>query len=234
MRSAPFAVSILIASLGPLGACERQAAKPAGTVIDEGTFVTTQKDKVTARETFAIRKVEDHLLITAASSTVEGAAIAIHQDGELETDLQYRPLRLTYHYAAAKDGFRYTLGGTPLALDRTRDDGGKPEHIVATAPLDVFVEGPGLVAMTAVCRVDKPTTLTTLSDFESGFKGKIVVTAVAPAGKLVKRTIKFLDEFEIELYCEGEKMIASGLRGNQLWNVREGREADFTAARDAP
>ena len=41
--------------------------------------------------------------------------------------------------------------------------------------------------------------------------------------------IKFLDEFEVELYCEGDKLIASGLRNNKLWNVREGREADLAA-----
>lgn len=214
-------------------ACGRKAAAPAGTVIDEGTLITTQSGKITAKETFAIRQVDDHLVITARSATVEGAPVANTQEGELETDLQYRPRRLTYHFAAAREGFRYTLGGTPLTLDRIRDDGEKPEHLVAPGPVDVFVEGPGLIGMTAVCRVDKPVTLTTLSDFESGFKGKVVVKTVMPAGKLVKRTIKFLDEFEVEVYCEGDKLIASGLRSNQLWNVREGREDDFAAARDA-
>jgi hypothetical protein len=217
-------------SLVPLvlcAACEKKAAKPPGELIDEGTLVSTLDGKVTSRETFAIRKVDGHLVITASSSTVEGSPRANVQDGELETDLQYRPLKLTYHYKAGADSFRYVLGGTPLALDRIRDDGQNPQHIAAHGPVDVFVEGPGLIGMTALCRVAQPTTLETLSDFESGYKGKVVVKTVAPAGKLTKRTIKFLDDFEIELYCDGEKLIASGLRGNKIWNIREGREADI-------
>ncbi len=210
-------------------ACEKKPAKLAGELVDEGTLVTTLDGKVTARETFSIRKLDGHLVITAQSSTVEGAPRQVVQHGELETDLQYRPLKLTYQYKAGSDSFRYVLGGSPLALDRIRDDGQHPQHIAAYAPIDVFVEGPGLIGMTALCRVEQPTTLGTLSDFESGYKGKVIVKTVAPAGKLTKRTIKFLDEFEVELYCEGEKLIASGLRSNKLWNVREGREADVAA-----
>ena len=228
-------LALLILLAGITGvACERQAAKPAGTLVDRGTLITTQDGNVTARETFRISKVGDHLVIAASSETVAGVERAVQQDGELETDLQFRPLRLTYHYAAAADGFRYTLGGTPLALDRTRDDGKKPEHVVSTGPVDVFIEGPGLIALTALCRVRQPTTLTTLSDGNSGFKGKVVVKTVAAAAKLQRLTIKFLDDFEVELYCDGDTMIASGLRNNHLWNVREGRETDFAAARDAP
>ncbi|CAN5918518.1 hypothetical protein BH11MYX3_BH11MYX3_39590 [soil metagenome] len=208
-------------------ACEKKPAAPRGELVDEGTLVTTLDGKVTSRETFAIRKVDGHLVITANSSTVDGVPHANVQDGELETDLQYRPLKLSYHYKAGADSFRYVLGGTPLALDRIRDDGQNPQHVASHGPIDVFVEGPGLIGMTAVCRVAQPITLETLSDFESGYKGKVVVKTVAPAGKLVKRTIKFLDDFEVELYCEGEKLIASGLRGNKIWNVREGREADI-------
>lgn len=213
-------------------ACDKRPGKPAGELgelIDEGTLVTTLAGKVTARETFAIRKLDGHLVLTANSATVEDAPHRIVQDGELETDLQYRPRKLSYHYVGGADSFRYVLGGTPLALDRIRDDGQKPEHIAASSPVDVFVEGPGLIGMTALCRVAQPTTLGTISDFESGYKGKVVVKTVAPAGKLTKRTIKFLDEFEVELYCEGEKLIASGLRANRLWHVREGREADLAA-----
>ncbi len=218
-----------LAPIVGLLACHTKPAKPPGELVDEGTLVTTLDGKVTAREAFSIRKVDTHLVIAANSSTVDDAPRQVVQEGELETDLDYRPLKLNYHYVAGADSFRHVIGGTPLALDRIRDDGQKPEHIAATGPVDVFVEGPGLIGMTALCRVEQPTTLSTLSDFESGYKGKVVVKTVAPAGKLVKRTIKFLDEFEVELYCEGDKMIASGLRGNKLWNVREGREADLAA-----
>ena len=112
-------------------ACAKKPTTPAGELIDQGTLVTTLDAKVTSCETFAIRKLDAHLVITANT--------------------------------AGADSFRYVLGGTPLALDRIRDDG------------------------------------------------------------------QFLDDFEVELYCEGDKLIASGLRSNKLWNVREGREADLAA-----
>jgi hypothetical protein len=203
-----------------------------GEVIDEGTIVTTTDGVVTGKETFRITKDGDRMYITASSATTPEAKVANQQEGRLVTDLSWKPIEMTYTYKADKDGFSYKLGGSPLALDRTRADGTKPEHIEAAAPVDVFVEGPGLIAMQALCRVDKPMTLTTVSDFESGYKGKIVVKTVGKAQALTKLTIAFLDTFEIEVYCDGAKLIASGLRNNKLWNVRAGSEAVFEPAKN--
>jgi hypothetical protein len=224
----------LLPIIAALCGCEKQPDKQPGTVVDEGTIFTEQDGKLQAKETFSIRRVGDHLVTRASSDTVPDVPRQVHQEGELETDLAWHPLRLTYQYAAKPEGFRYTLGGTPLALDRTRDDGKQPEHVVATGPIDVFVEGPGLIAMTALCKVDKPATLETLSDSHSAYRGKIVVKSVGTAAKLKKLVVKFLDDFEIEVFCDGDKLVASGLRGNNLWNIRGGREADYAAARDAP
>lgn len=230
LRSTPLVIAIAFI------ACEKKPAKPAptGTLVDEGTLVTTNDGKVTARETFSIHKDGEKLVLRASSATVEGAKVPSQQEGELETDLAYKPIRGTYRYAAKQDGFRYTLGGTPLTLDRIRDDGQKPQHIVASGPVEVFLEV-GLIGLTALCRVEAPATLNSIADFESGYRGgKVVIKTVGKAASLKKLTVKFLDEFELEVYCDGDKLIASGLRGNKLWHVREGRETDFTAARDAP
>ena len=225
-----------------LAACSKSSDKPAdpppqgpapGDVIDEGTIVTTLDGKVTAKETFRITKTADRLYITASSTTTPDAKIQNEQEGRLETDHAYKPLAMTYTYKAKERGFSYQLGGSPLVLERKPSDSGKAERIEATGPVDVFVEGPGLIAMQALCRVDQPTTLSTISDFESGYKGKVVVKAVTKAATLTRRTITFLETFEVEVYCDGEKLIGSGLRGNKLWNVRAGSEAAFEAARDA-
>lgn len=213
----------------------QEAPGPApGEVIDEGTIVTTTDGKVTAKETFRITKTADRLYITASSATTPDAKVANQQEGLLETDHAYRPIAMTYTYKADRNGFSYKLGGSPLVLDRTRADGERPEHVEAKGPVDVFVEGPGLIAMQALCRVEQPATLATLSDFESGYKGKVVVKTVGKSATLTRLTVAFLDTFEIEVYCDGAKLIASGLRGNKLWNVRAGSEAVFEAARDAP
>jgi hypothetical protein len=225
-------VSLLLV-LAACGTSSKSEPAPAGTLVDQGVIVTTIDGKPAAKETFSIHQVGEQLVIRAHSATLPGSARPSTQEGVLETDLHYRPRSLTYHYAAPTDGFRYTLGGNPLALDRTRDDGKNPEHIVATGAVDVFVEGPGLIGMAAACQFDAPTTIPTLSDFESGYKGKVVIKSVEPLGKLRRLKIKFLDEFEVELYCDGERFVASGLRSNKLWNVREGREAEFAVARDA-
>ena len=218
-------------------ACSKSSDKPApapapGEVVDQGTIVTTTDGVVTAKETFTITRSGERLVITASSETTPEAKLGNQQAGRLETDLAYKPIEMTYTYKAAKEGFSYKLGGTPLVLDRTRADGERPEHVEAKEPVDVFVEGPGLIAMQALCRVDKPTILGTISDFESGYKGKVVITAVTKAATLTKLAVKFLDTFEIEVYCDGAKLIGSGLRGNKLWNVRKGSEAVFEAARN--
>jgi hypothetical protein len=219
--------------LAACAACERKPAAPAGTVVDEGVFVTTQDGTPIARETFAIRRVVDHLVITAHGETLDGAPIKNTQEGELETDLAYHPLRLSYRYEAGRESFRDTIGGTPLALDRVRDDGKDPEHVVASGPVDLFVEGPGTIALTAVCHVSQPATLVTLSTLHSGYRGKVLIRSVTPAGPFTRLTIRFLGDFELEVYCRGDKLIASGLRGNALWNVREGSEAELAPIRDA-
>jgi len=222
-----------------LAACSKSSSDkppqgpPPGDKIDEGEIVTTTDGKVTANELFKITKTADRLYIETASATTPDAKVRNVQTGLLETDHAYRPISMTYNYQADKGGFTYKLGGSPLTLERKPDDG-KPETIEAKGPVEVFVEGPGLIAMQALCRVDKPTTLPTISDFESAYKGKIVVKTVGKAATLTKLTIAFLDTFEVEVYCDGPKLIASGLRGNKLWNVRKGSEAVFEAARDAP
>ena len=224
-----------------LVACSKAGDQPAdqpapapGDVVDEGTFVTTLDGAVTAKETFRITKTTDRLYLTASSATTPESKVQNQQQGRLETDLSYKPLAMTYAYKAAKDGFRFVLGGSPLVLDRTRDDGQQPEHVEAKGPIDVYIEGPGVIAMQALCTVDKPTTLNTISDFESAYKGKILVKSVTKAATLTRLAIKFLDNFELEVFCDGRTLIGSGLRSNHLWNVRAGSEAVFEPARDAP
>jgi hypothetical protein len=205
---------------------------PPGDKVDEGEIVTTTDGKVTANELFTITKTADRLYIMTSSATTPEAKVRNVQTGLLETDHAYKPVSMTYNYQAEKGGFTYKLGGAPLTLER-KPDSGKPERVEATGPVDVFVEGPGLIAMQALCRVEQPTTLPTISDFESAYKGKVVVKTVGKAASLKKLTIAFLDTFEVEVYCDGPKLVASGLRGNKLWNVRKGSEAVFEAARDA-
>src|SRR4051812_27957368 len=103
--------SVLLPTVLALGACNKQPEQPPGTVIDQGTIVTTVDGALQAKETFSIRKVGDHLVTRSSSDTVAGAPHQVHQEGELETDLAWHPLRLTYQYAAKQDGFRTTLGG---------------------------------------------------------------------------------------------------------------------------
>lgn len=210
----------LLLLLTLLASCEK--AKPKGELVDEGVFISTSDGAEIAREEFSIRKVND-TLVTTAQSTTGG--------GELVTDLAWHPIRMDYKYTGKPIGFRLTLHGSPLVLDRVRDDNDKPERATADMrKIDYFVEAPGMIALTPLCSVTEPKIYSTLSTSTSGYNGRISVKAVDKAGALKKVTIAYIIDYEIELYCDGTKIVASGLRSNKLWNVREGREADFKAA----
>lgn len=237
MTSRPMKIAVVW--VGVLG-CSSPTPTPAGSAnatapgtaparddVDAGTFVTTSGTKVLSSETFSIRRAGDHFVLRAKSLGAEDPENNF-TEGELETDAQYRPLRAAFRRVTPADGFEYRLGGTPLTLDVTRDDKRDPQHVIAPGPVDVFIAGPGLVAMTPLCKVTGDVVQTTIGEEDAAWTRHVEAYRAGAVGGLQRIVLDSAD-LDFELLCEGERLIAGGVAKVDVWFVRAGREADLAA-----
>jgi hypothetical protein len=210
-----------------VAACASAPAPVAAPTItdDAGAFTFRIETQVVSRETFTIRRLGDHRVIHSKAAAIEDPANN-STEGELETDAAFHPIRASYRRITPADAYTYKLGGSPLTLDVTRDDGRTPKHTVATAPVDVFFEGPGASVYTAVCAIAADRRVTTIGNDKSLFVEVADVYAVTHLGKL--HTVA-IDTWGIvlELACDGDTLI--GGRLDAITFVRDGREHDLEA-----
>ena len=212
------------------GSASPAAAAPAE--LDSGTLVTTKGGKVVTQETFSLRQVGDHRVLRASSVNVEDPKNNL-VDGELEFDGAGRPVRAAYRMVTPAEGYEYRLGGSPLTLDVTRDDKRDPQHVVAEGPVDVFVTGPGLAALTPLCKVSGDAVLSTVGVEDATWPHHVEAYRAAPVSAL-HRIVVDTSDFDFELVCEGDRLIAGGIGAVDYWFVRAGREPDLTALKAAP
>ena len=211
-------------------------ARMADVDLEHGTLLTTEGGKPVISETFSLRKVGDHRVLSVRSVNLDGPAHPLI-DGELETDAQGRPVRAAYSMTGiAFTGGRVTravrLGGAPLTLDVEGGGGFPPEHAVAPGPVAVFLEGPGMAALTPLCQVTGETLLPTIGRMSDTWRYDVEAYRGLPVGAL-HRIVVDHNTRDLELLCEGDRMIAGGLRTRDVWFVREGRDADLAALKAA-
>ena len=227
---------IVLAAL--LTACSSSTPPPSPSSAtametDNGAFEIRAGDAVVVNETFTFAKHGDGYLLRSKSLGVSDPENNL-TEGELELDGAFRPRRARYRMITPADGFTYTLGGTPLTLDVTRDDERDPQHVVAATPPDVYVAGPGLAALTPLCSVvTKDVMLRTLGNNDSPWERELEAYRGAPVGTL-QRVVVDMSMLEMELVCDGPRLVAGGYAKMDVWFVRKGRDADLAALKAAP
>jgi hypothetical protein len=152
-------------------------------------------------------------------------------EGSIEMDRLWRPIRaqLRRHDAEA---YTYTLEGTPAKLAVRRDDGRDPQDVVADKPLDVYVPIIVMSAYTPLCQAKGEQRFASIGVEHEPFATEVHVTSVAPAAGLTHVVVD-MEVGPLDLYCDGMKLVAAGMAKFDSWAVRQGREADFAAARAA-
>src|SRR5688572_21312228 len=107
------------------------------------------------KEAFSIRRVGNgHFELRSESADAAGPP----KGGNLEVDANFRPVRGLHWEGADSDRTVYELAGSPLTFSIKR--GSVPwKHEVAAAPIDIYLDGPGMVSLTAACRIEGEVTL---------------------------------------------------------------------------
>jgi hypothetical protein len=197
---------------------------------DKGVFVTTQGDGATSRETFSVVRVGDHRVLR--SEVVDaGDPAKVQAAGELEVDAAYRPVRAEFARLGPDGRTTYRLKDG--VLDIEGDGGDDPQKLTAVGPVDVYVEGPGFLPMTALCRVRGESALGTVGARDSAFEDFVLAYEGTKVGEL-RRIVVYAAGFDLELACDGDRLVAAALPAVDMWTVREGREDDLAALRAAP
>src|SRR5690242_11815986 len=108
---------------------------PPTDVVDRGTFLIRigGQDK---RDDFEIKKTAEGFLLTSRDPDVENGSA-----GELVVDAQFRPLHGTIRVVTSYESRIYKLGGSPLTIESTDDQGGDAQKVVATGPIDIYLNG---------------------------------------------------------------------------------------------
>lgn len=207
-------------------------SKPPSNLLDSGTIVTFIAEQPVSRETFTIRRAGSHLVLESKTvATQPGDPIG--SEGELEVDEQFRPVRAAFRKLTTADGLTYKLGGSPLTLDVARDDGRDPLHLVAPGAIDVFISGPGMIALTALCRITGDVAWSTFGDGETGTI-ETIEAYVAQSIGAAKRVVMNVGDEDFELLCDGSKLVAGGIARFEIWFAREGSEVHIDALKAGP
>ena len=216
----------------PTKTADLPVSKAPSNLIDSGTLVTFFAEQPVSRESFAIRRAGSHFVLESKTVAAQ-AGDTNGSEGELEVDEQFRPVRAAFRKLTAADGLTYKLGGSPLTLDVTRDDGRDPQHLVAPGAIDVFINGPGMSALTALCRVNGDVAWSTFGDGETATI-ETIEAYVAQSIGAAKRVVMDVADEDFEVLCDGNKLIAGGMARFQIWFSREGNEVHLDALKAAP
>jgi hypothetical protein len=194
--------------------------KPADGIVDRGTFVGGRTGNA-VRETFTIERKGDRKIVTTKSATEEGT---------LETDLDDRPVRAAY----TRGPVSFTLGGTPLAIEALDPRmGEQPSRRVTTGPVDIYIAGPGVAALTPLCKVTGETTLATIESDHDLHRRVIQAYRGEPVGTLERIVAEGIIG-DLELLCDGPQLVVAALPENDVWLARDDRTADLEALKSAP
>lgn len=207
-------------------------ARTPSNLVDSGTFVMFVEGKAVGREEFTIRRSGANLVIASKTTSLDPDR-SFASEGELEVDAQFRPLRATYRSASSSGALTYLVGGSPLTLDITGDDGRDPQHFVAPRTIDVLLHIPGTIAMSALCRASGDILWSTFALGAPPFVDAIEAYVAQPVGA-AKRVVRDIGDRDEELVCDGDKLVAGWIPDFEIWFAREGSEAHLDALKAAP
>ncbi len=236
MRPCLLGVAILAAcsrppaTVVPAPAPAPAPAPPAPPAPDRGAFVFTEGGEPTGRETFSLQQVGDHQVLR--TQVIALSPMRDTLEGELETDAQGAPIRAAFQRQIANSTYTYRLGGAPLVLEITQNnDPQRTEREVADGPIATYVVGPETATLTPLCKVTGEVALPTLGGVLDFWRYQVEAYRAAPLGAL--RRVVVLRGAEMELVCEGERLIAGGTRAHDTWFVRDGHAPALAALQAA-
>jgi len=218
------AVACLLEMLAVVG-CGAHRETPRSPAIipkrnDSGVFIAFMGETPIRRETFSIKRAGTHRVISARSTLLPSNSNG--DEGELEIDDQFRPVRAT-----TSNGVTYTRDDSPPTIEITRDDRGLSQGVVLTGPSDVFLLGPGLIAFSALCRVNGDVA------WSMPRSSEVLEAYVADPVGAAKRVVMGMADEDYEILCVGDKLVAGGIARSQEWFVREGDEVYLNALKNA-
>jgi len=194
--------------------------------VDAGTFDLTLEGVAVGREEFMITRRGDHYQVHSYTELAIGTTARLF-DGELETDLDWRPLEGGVR--DVKDGGTVAvLGGQPLTL--SEQVGGVPSRtLTAPAPVDLFLAENTMIHLQPLCEIAGPATRVgfpamTISIGREHHLGQPVAVRDVDLGGAVKAV----------LYCDGRQLIGVDVPITGLTAVRSGRYVDVSLARPLP
>ena len=195
------------------------------SLVDAGTLELTLRGRPFGRESFAIERRPDGYVLRAEVQLTAGSTLRL-LDGELVTDLAWRPLR--GRFRDVKDGGTITtLDGAPLVLRGTAPFA-PPSERTASREVSLFLADHTLSHFTPLCAIAAPAV-------RVGFPGMdVTVGADEPRGALVRRRVDLGGTMRALLLCEAGKLIAVEVPVVGLVAVRAGRAADVAAAATRP
>lgn len=216
------------ASSPPAPPATRAAAATARPVrvteaeLDRGSFIVLEQGRPAGTETFSITRKGERLVLRSTSVRASRTS----GEGELETDLAFRPIRAAFR----RSGTSYTVDGNPLTLREVRGEATPNAPVVATGPVELFLDGPGVVAIAPLCRVTPGVILHVLASRESVPTATVRVRPPRPAASLQYIAAELDGDVMGDVYCDGEQLVAFGIEAAEVWFIRQGREQEVAAA----
>jgi dienelactone hydrolase len=197
-------------------------------VVDQGVFAIKLNGVDAGEEHFTITRSDGYTF--DSTFEVSTPQLRVSSKNQIVTDAAYRPRRASLVGTTNGVAFTETLTpGPPLTLDV--DEGGQKRTLTAPRDVDALLADNSIVHMTAFCHHDaKPGTLLAFPGIETS------ISAATPAGddgKLVHRTVQASGQGAVEIYCDGDRLIAADASG-QMSAVRRGDEARFARAQPRP
>jgi dienelactone hydrolase len=201
-----------------------------GVVIDQGVFEIKLNGVDAGEEHFTITHADGYTM----DSTFEAQSpqIRVSSKNQIVTDAQWRPRKASLVGTTNGVAFTETLTpGPPLTLDV--DEGGQKRTLTAPRDVDALLADNSIVHMTAFCHRDaKAGTLLAFPGIETSISAAVPVSGDDP--KLVHRTVQASGQGMVEIYCDGDKLIAADAGGGQMTAVRRGEEARIVRAQPKP
>jgi pimeloyl-ACP methyl ester carboxylesterase len=194
-------------------------------VVDQGVFGIKLNGVDAGEEHFTITRTDGYTM--DSTFEVSTAQLRVSSKNQIITDAAWRPRKASLVGTTNGVAFTETLTpGPPLTLDV--DEGGQKRTLTAPRDVDALLADNSIVHMTAFCHRDaKAGTLLAFPGIETS------ISAAVPAGddgKLVHRTVQASGQGQVEIYCDGDKLIAADAGAGQMTAVRRGDEARIVRA----
>jgi pimeloyl-ACP methyl ester carboxylesterase len=237
MRVWAGALVCLVAACGhPAAAPKPRIATPVkrppaakGEIVDQGVFTIRIADTDAGEEHFTITRAAGFTFDSTFDVTTP--QLRVQSKNQIVTDAAFRPVRATLQGVTNGVAFTETLTpGPPMTLDV--DEGGQKHSLTAPGAVDALLADNSIVHMTAFCRRDaKPATILVFPGIETQ------ITAAAPAfgdPSLTHRSVQASGQGQVEIYCDGDRLIAAEAAAVSMSAVRRGDEARYAKVQAKP